>query len=46
MKSKIGRIVRWVYRYIMRPALIKAIDDPNTDVDDFVIEVLDKLFKY
>jgi len=39
-------LLKTVYAKILRPLLIKAIDDPNEQWDDFVLSIVDKLFDY
>lgn len=34
------------YATILRTLIVKAIDDPNSEVDEFVLERLDALFNY
>ncbi len=35
-----------VYRTILRDLVAKAIDNPDSDVDEFVMKMLDRLFDY
>ena len=39
-------ILKVVYQHMLRPLVLKAIDDPNEDWDDTVMEILDRLFDY
>ncbi|GAI86249.1 unnamed protein product [marine sediment metagenome] len=39
-------IIKMIYKIILRPLVLKAIDDPESDIDDFVMEVLDRIFEY
>lgn len=41
--AQILAILRTLYP-IIRPSLVKAIQDPESEVDDLVIKVLDGLF--
>lgn len=34
------------YGTILRPLLVKAIEDPETEWDDIAIEICDRLFNY
>ena len=43
---KIWFLIKLVYKTILRDLLIKAIDDPDSEVDDFVVAMLDRLFEY
>lgn len=42
----IYKLVCQAYATILRNLVLKAIDDPNSEVDDVVMEMLDKLFDY
>lgn len=46
MGTGIWKIIKMVYKVILRPLVLKAIDDPESDVDDFVMELLDRIFDY
>lgn len=35
-----------VYGTILRPLVLKAIDDPDSEIDDFIMKLLDNLFEY
>ena len=35
-----------LYGNLLRPLAIKAVKETDSDVDDFVVEVLDKVFNY
>ena len=39
-------LVKYAYRVILRDLLIKAIDNPDSEVDEFVVAMLDRLFDY
>ena len=39
-------VLRFVYRTILRDLILKAIDNPDSEVDDFVLKMLDNLFEY
>jgi len=43
---KIMLVLRFVYRTILRDLILKAIDNPDSEVDDFVLKMLDNLFEY
>lgn len=43
---KVMLILRFVYRTILRELIVKAIDNPDSEVDEFVLSLLDKLFEY
>lgn len=44
--DKIGFIAKFLYKYIVRDIIQKAIDDPDTEWDDQLMIVLDKVFGY
>jgi len=46
MREGIWTIVKMSYKIILRPLLVKAIDDPDSEVDDFILRLLDNLFEY
>ena len=39
-------LIKLAYATILRKLVLKAIDDPNSEVDDIVMGVLDRLFDY
>lgn len=39
-------IIKFVYRTILRELIEKAIDNPDSEVDEFVMAMLDRLFDY
>ena len=39
-------LVRTIYAKILRPLLVKAIDDPDEDWDDVVLRIVDRVFEY
>ena len=39
-------VVSVLYKMVLRSLLIKAIEDPDTEWDEFLIDFLDKLFGY
>lgn len=40
------KVVSMLYSQILRGLLKKAIDDPNEEWDDFVLDLCDKVFDY
>ena len=44
--NKVWFLIKMIYRTLFRDLIIKAIDDPDSDVDDFVLARLDGLFEY
>jgi len=43
---KVYVILKFVYRTILRELITAAIDNPDSEVDEFVLSLLDKLFDY
>jgi len=39
-------IIKMVYKAILRPLVLKAIDDPDSEIDDFIMRILDNIFEY
>jgi len=39
-------LVKIAYRMILRDLLLSAIEDPNQEWDDIVLEICDKIFDY
>ena len=39
-------ILCFAYKSVLRDLVKKAIDDPDSEIDDFVLSLLDKLFDY
>jgi len=46
VKTKLTWFVKWLYRKFIRPVIFKVIDNPNSEIDEKVLEWLDKLFGY
>ncbi len=43
---KVLAIMKFVYATILRELIVKAIDNPDSEVDEFVLMLLDRLFGY
>lgn len=43
---KVFAIIKFVYKTILRDLIKEAIDNPNSDVDEFILNMLDRLFDY
>ncbi len=39
-------LVKFAYKAILRDLVFKAIDNPDSEVDEFVMKMLDRLFDY
>ncbi len=46
MYAVLYKLLCMAYAQILRDLVKKAIDDPNTDWDDTVMMILDRLFNY
>jgi hypothetical protein len=46
MKESLWTIIKLIYKVILRPLVLKAIDDPDSEIDDFVMRILDNIFEY
>jgi hypothetical protein len=42
----IYKILCMIYAQLLRPLIKKAVDDPNEQWDDMLMEIIDKLFDY
>ena len=45
-KKKIPKFVQFIYARWVREIILKEIENPNSDLDEAVMKLLDKLFKY
>ncbi len=45
-KQRIWKLAKLAYRWVLRPILKKAIADPDSEIDEAVLLILDKLFQY
>jgi len=39
-------IIKMVYAQILRDLVFRAIDNPDSEIDEFVLRMLDNLFEY
>lgn len=39
-------LIKQAYGKLLRPLLVKAIDDPESEWDDVVLRMVDNLFEY
>lgn len=44
--DKVGFIAKFLYKYIVRDIIKNTIDDPDTEWDDQLLKVLDRVFGY
>lgn len=42
----IFKFLTMVYAQVLRPLLVKAIDDPDEEWDDMILGIVDRLFNY
>ena len=43
---KLWVIIKLVYKEILRPLLVEAIENPEKEWDDWVLKFLDSIFEY
>ena len=46
MNEGVWTLIKTAYRLILRPLVLKAIDNPDSEIDDFAMRLLDNLFEY
>lgn len=46
MKTGIWLLVKFAYKALLRPLVFKAVDSPDAQWDDKVMQMLDALFDY
>ena len=46
MAKLVFKLLKVAYKLVLRDVIKKAIDDPNSTVDEAVIELLDDIFDY
>lgn len=39
-------LIKQIYGQLLRPLLVKSIDDPESEWDDIVLRMVDNLFEY
>lgn len=44
--NAVYEVIKYVYRSILRELVKKAIDNPDSKVDEFAMRMLDNLFEY
>jgi len=45
-KKRISWFIQWIYATWVRDIIWKEIDNPNSNLDERIMKLLDKLFKY
>jgi len=46
MNTSLFKLIKLAYSTILRPLVVDKIKESKTQVDDFILGVLDKLFDY
>ena len=46
MYKQLYLVLCFAYAKSLRPILLKAIDDPDTDWDDVAMDIIDSIFNY
>jgi len=46
MNTNIFKLIKLAYSSILRPLVVDKIKESSSQVDDFILSVLDKLFDY
>jgi len=46
MNSVIWKLVKQVYASSLRPVLLKAVDNPDVEWDDWLMRFVDNIFEY
>jgi len=46
MNSGLFKLIKMAYSTLLRPLVVEKIKSSPTQIDDFVLSVLDKLFDY
>jgi len=42
----IYQLVCYAYEHLLRALVKEKINDPNSEIDDFILSILDKVFAY
>jgi len=46
MNKPIWTLIKLAYSSILRPLVVEKVQQSSTEIDDFVLSVLDKIFDY
>lgn len=46
MKPKFWILIKLIYATVLRPIVAEKVETSPTEVDDFVLDILDKIFDY
>lgn len=46
MLKIVWQLAKMAYKTILRKLVLDAIDNPNSEVDEFVMRLLDNIFEY
>lgn len=44
--NAVWKVIKMVYATLLRDLVKKAIDNPDSEIDEFVLRLLDNLFEY
>ena len=44
--NEVSRIAKILYSLFLRGILVKLIDNPDSEIDDIIISILDRVFDY
>jgi hypothetical protein len=46
MNSKVWLLIKMAYTSILRPLVVEKVEQSDSQIDDFVLKILDKIFDY
>lgn len=46
MNDVVWKLVKQLYATLLRPILLKAVDDPDVQWDDWLMKFVDNIFEY
>lgn len=46
MKTIIKKVLKWLYRKVIRDLVYDLVENPNSELDEKVMKILDDLFGY
>uniref|UniRef100_A0A6M3IGJ2 Uncharacterized protein n=2 Tax=viral metagenome TaxID=1070528 RepID=A0A6M3IGJ2_9ZZZZ len=46
MNTKVWLLIKMAYTSILRPLVIEKVEQSDSQIDDFVLNILDKIFDY
>ena len=45
-KLALWKLAQAAYKFLLRRVIVKAIDNPDKEIDDIILRALDALFNY